>query len=202
MDPSYFDKELTHYEIKPVREMFTSIGGKLIGRMIIVDHIPEKLPLEVFYPLPRVLRSKILNCILQSENDLEGWTLTMRETKIDKLIHTFHVFPRYYKIADKSNDPVIRAIAKEMEFDKLHPPKRVSEETKRMVWNKHIGEMENAKCTCCQRMEMNRETFQCGSVIPELHGGNALWSNLRPICQNCSSSMGKQSMEEFMSTFL
>ena len=203
MDTSYFDKELTYYEIKPVRESFKAMGGKIIGRMLLVDRIPEKLPLEVFYTLPNVLRGKILNHIFQSDTTFgQRWALTMREMREDKMIRTFHVFPRYYKIVDRLNDPILRAIAKEIEFDKLHTPKRVSEETKRLVWNTHIGPIEQAKCTCCQMMDMHRETFQCGSVIPELHGGEAKVTNLRPICQNCSSSMGKKSIEEFMSTFL
>jgi hypothetical protein len=200
MDTSYFDKALTDYEIKPVRETFRTMGGKIIGRMLVLDHIPEKLPIEVFYHLPNVLRGNILKYIFQSDIEFcRGWSLTRKEQKENPMIRTFHKFPRYYSITEK--DPILRAIAKEIEFDPIQEPKRVSEETKRLVWSKYNGAMETAKCKCCQRMEITPNTFQCGSILPESQGESKV-SNLRPICQNCSSGMGIKSMEEFMSTFL
>jgi hypothetical protein len=201
MDTSYFDKALTDYEIKPVRETFHTMGGKIIGRMLVLDHIPEKLPIEVFYPLPNVLRARILNYIFQSDiNICRGWSLTRKEQKENQMIQTFHKFPRYYSITEK--DPILRAIAKEIEFDPIQKTKRISEATKRLVWSTYIGTLERAICKCCQRMEITPDRFECGVIQPEFHAGESKVSNLRPICPNCSSGMGLKSMEEFMSTFL
>ena len=208
IDAAYFDKELTHFEIKTVRETFESIGGKIIGRMLIFDHIQKIIPIEIFYHLPRVLRGKIIKYIFRSDIDLcAGWTLDMMQHKANPKIQTFYTFPRYYKIVtlDKSNDEVIQSIAKEIEFEEPEKRKKKSipATTKRLVWNTYIGEeIGKAKCTCCQLTDITQMSFHCGHIVPEFHGGESRVSNLRPMCQNCNSSMGTKSMEEFMSTFL
>ena len=201
MDTAYFDKALTDCEIKPVRDTFLAMGGKIIGRMLVLDDIPEKLPIETFYHLPNVLRGKILNYIFQSDIRFgRGWSLTRMEQKENKMVRTFYKFPRYYSITEQ--DPILREIAREIEFDPIQKHKQISEETKRIVWNKYVGALDRATCKCCQRMEMTLDTFQCGAILREFHKGEPKVSNLRPICRNCSSYMGTKSIEEFISTFL
>jgi 5-methylcytosine-specific restriction endonuclease McrA len=70
---------------------------------------------------------------------------------------------------------------------------------KRMVWNANIGEeLGKAKCLCCKTTDITQLSFNCGHIIAEASGGDTIVSNLRPICQNCNSSMGTRNMDDFM----
>ena len=80
--------------------------------------------------------------------------------------------------------------------------KRVSATLKRLVWNTHIGEeIGKAKCLCCKSTDITQMSFHCGHVIAEANGGELIVSNLRPICQNCNSSMGTKNKNDFMESF-
>lgn len=69
---------------------------------------------------------------------------------------------------------------------------------KRLVWNTYIGEeIGKAKCICCNLTDITQLSFHCGHVIAEANGGEINVYNLRPICQNCNSSMRTQNLEEF-----
>jgi len=70
---------------------------------------------------------------------------------------------------------------------------------KRLVWNTNIGEMiGKSKCLCCNSTDITQMSFNCGHIVAEANGGDTIVSNLKPICQNCNSSMGTKNMEEFM----
>lgn len=72
---------------------------------------------------------------------------------------------------------------------------------KRLVWNSNIGEqIGKTKCMCCNVTDITQMSFNCGHIIAETNGGKTIVSNLKPICQNCNSSMGTKDMEEFMKT--
>ena len=55
-----------------------------------------------------------------------------------------------------------------------------------------------AKCMCCNSTDITQMSFNCGHIIAEANGGNTIVSNLKPICQNCNSSMGTKNMNEFI----
>jgi len=81
--------------------------------------------------------------------------------------------------------------------------KPISSTLKRLVWNHHIGEMVGkTKCLCCRLTEITQLSFHCGHVLAEVNGGGTTLSNLRPICQNCNSSMGTKNMNAFMNTLV
>jgi hypothetical protein len=80
--------------------------------------------------------------------------------------------------------------------------KKISATLKRLVWNKWIGEeFGKSKCLCCKITDITQLSFHCGHIIPECNGGELTLSNLKPICQNCNSSMGTMNMDDFMKTF-
>jgi 5-methylcytosine-specific restriction endonuclease McrA len=80
--------------------------------------------------------------------------------------------------------------------------KKVSATLKRLVWNTSIGEeIGKTKCLCCKSTDITQMSFHCGHVIAEVNGGELIVSNLKPICQNCNSSMGTKNMNEFMESF-
>ena len=79
--------------------------------------------------------------------------------------------------------------------------KPISATVKRLVWNINIGEdIGKAKCMCCKTTEITQMSFNCGHVLAEANDGETIVSNLKPICQNCNSSMGTKNMNEFMKT--
>lgn len=74
---------------------------------------------------------------------------------------------------------------------------------KRLCWNINIGEeIGKARCYCCKSTYITQHSFHCGHVISEAKGGKTVVSNLKPICQNCNSSMGTKNMNDFMKLFL
>ena len=86
----------------------------------------------------------------------------------------------------------------------LNPPKkkRIPATLKRLVWNKYIGEnIGKSKCLCCRLTDITQLSFHCGHIISEFNSGTTDLENLRPICQNCNSSMGTTNMDDFIHTF-
>ena len=87
--------------------------------------------------------------------------------------------------------------------DKKYKKKPIPSALKRLVWNKWIGEeLGKSKCLCCNVTDINQMSFNCGHIIAECNGGELILSNLKPICQNCNSSMGTMNMNDFMSKFI
>lgn len=74
---------------------------------------------------------------------------------------------------------------------------------KRLVWNNWIGEeIGKSKCLCCKITDITQLSFNCGHIIAEKNGGETIVSNLKPICQNCNSSMGTKNMNDFIKSLL
>lgn len=76
--------------------------------------------------------------------------------------------------------------------------KRIPAALRRLVWHTYIGEsVGRAPCWCCEVTPITQLSFHCGHVISEKLGGALSVENLRPICQNCNSSMRTRKMTEF-----
>ncbi len=70
---------------------------------------------------------------------------------------------------------------------------------KKKVWYTYIGEDQGTgMCFCCRATKIQQLSFHCGHVVSEKNGGGMNLQNMRPICQNCNSSMGTKNMNEFM----
>ena len=90
---------------------------------------------------------------------------------------------------------------KQKEIKSKIKKKTISSTIKKLVWNTNIGEeIGKAKCLCCNSTDITQISFNCGHIIAESNGGETIVSNLKPICQNCNSSMGTKNMNEFMET--
>jgi len=80
--------------------------------------------------------------------------------------------------------------------------KTIPSTVKRLVWDKFIGEtIGKGKCYCCKKTDITQMSFHCGHVVSEKNGGNIEVDNLRPICQNCNSSMHTTNMNDFIQTY-
>lgn len=64
------------------------------------------------------------------------------------------------------------------------------------VWRTYIGTSLDGKCYCCNSY-MSIENWQAGHVVAFAEGGPETVENLRPICGQCNTSMGKMNMHEF-----
>lgn len=115
--------------------------------------------------------------------------------------------PKYAKLFIRTAQlmavPIPKEKPKEKEKEKekhiKKKKKHIPSTMKRLVWNTHIGEeIGKAKCLCCKITDITQLSFNCGHIIAESNGGELIVSNLKPICQNCNSSMGTKNMNEFM----
>jgi hypothetical protein len=112
--------------------------------------------------------------------------------------------PKYAKLFIRTSQLMANSIRKEKEKEKESIKKKVKKKPipatiKRLVWNTHIGEeIGKSKCICCKITDITQLSFHCGHIIAESNGGQLIVSNLKPICQNCNSSMGTKNMNEFM----
>jgi hypothetical protein len=80
--------------------------------------------------------------------------------------------------------------------------KTIPSTVKRLVWNNYIGEnIGKSKCYCCKLTDITQLSFHCGHIISEKNGGKVDINNLRPICQNCNSSMGTTNMNDFINKY-
>lgn len=85
---------------------------------------------------------------------------------------------------------------------KKEPKQKIPAALKKLVWNKHVGgHVGEAKCVCCKVTPISQMSFNCGHVVAEKNGGKLELPNLRPICQNCNSSMGTRNMDEFIDMY-
>jgi len=95
----------------------------------------------------------------------------------------------------------ILPVKKEKETKSKTKKKSISATIKKLVWNTNIGEdIGKSKCLCCKSTDITQLSFNCGHIIAESNGGKTIVSNLKPICQNCNSSMGTKNMNDFMET--
>ena len=95
-----------------------------------------------------------------------------------------------------------KIIHESIPIKRKYTKKSISATMRRKVWDEYIGKkIGEAKCLCCKMTDITQLTFHCGHIIPECNGGELILSNLKPICQNCNSSMGTKNMDDFMKTF-
>ena len=86
---------------------------------------------------------------------------------------------------------------------KKYKKRAIPSAVKKVVWNTTIGEeIGKSKCYCCKSTDITQMSFHCGHIKPEAKGGKMIVSNLKPICQNCNSSMGTKDMDEFMKSLM
>ena len=114
----------------------------------------------------------------------------------------FGCFGKTNSIKTKAETKDTESIAITSIIKPVKPKKKISATLKRLVWNTNIGEeIGKTKCLCCKSTDISQMSFHCGHVVAEANGGELIVSNLKPICQNCNSSMGTKNMNDFMDTF-
>ena len=90
-------------------------------------------------------------------------------------------------------------IAKTVPTNQRKTKQKIPSTVRNMVWNKYIGSsLKEGLCLCCSSETISTATFHCGHIISESNGGQTIVENLRPICGQCNTSIGKNNMDEFM----
>ena len=144
-------------------------------------------------------------CTIIAEKDVyeKGIKKTQKiHSNISTILNTTH---DSMKIAmDEKNNVVLNKTENNVTKDKHEPYKKakIPSPVKRQVWNKYIGiKKGEAKCYCCKLSDINQMSFHAGHVISEKNGGEVNVNNLKPICQNCNSSMGTMNMNDFIEKY-
>ena len=143
------------------------------------------------------LKKSIENSLIQFRANLIAQPLNENIKKhikdYEDCLKKYH--PDSELIKEPSNKKKKTTIVKNPTIKKKPIPSTV----KKLVWNTNIGEeIGKTKCLCCKSTDITQMSFNCGHIIAEVNGGKTIVSNLKPICQNCNSSMGTKNMNEFM----
>jgi hypothetical protein len=74
---------------------------------------------------------------------------------------------------------------------------KITKMLQREVWGKYGVTTLTQPCFSCKQ-EINRDSFECGHVVPVVHGGKTNLKNLEPICRECNSDMGCMNMNDYI----
>lgn len=145
-----------------------------------------------------------IQCVLESSNAIQLSVSNHRKhlTNFGKNCLKSHCQNSEQLTSQKSEQIVEPVNKNELSGEKKNVKKKkktISSTIKKLVWNTNIGEeIGKSKCYCCKSTDITQISFNCGHVIAEANQGETIVSNLKPICQNCNSSMGTKNMNEFM----
>ena len=172
---------------------------------VIIEKVIEKDEEVVKKPLKKTIEPKKIIIEEAKKKELTPYNAFFKEQSLlikdnseikNKMEYIAKLWKEYKE--DKKEEIEIKE-----EIKKSVKKQAISATIKKLVWNMHIGEeIGKAKCVCCKSSYISQMSFHCGHIIAESKGGEMIVSNLRPICQNCNSSMGNKNMEEFMKTLI
>lgn len=104
-DINFFDKNLSKYEIKSIKQVFEDIGGICEKDNFNCTNIKDGILIQKFYNLPNEFRMEILKYILKNESNYCSWSIYMMEEMKNVPFHmrSNHQFPKIYNL-EKAND--------------------------------------------------------------------------------------------------
>jgi hypothetical protein len=95
-------------------------------------------------------------------------------------------------LEDPKNPPI--------HYSKKSSKDRISPYKKSVVWKRQFGESVEGKCPisfCTRKLRRVKNGWQCGHIVSEHNGGPTEPSNLKPICGECNSSMGRMNWNDW-----
>ena len=75
--------------------------------------------------------------------------------------------------------------------------KPIPKNIRHLVWSKYHNNNKEGKCYACDGY-INSLNWHCSHVISDKKGGLAIINNLRPCCQHCNLSCGKQNLYAYI----
>jgi 5-methylcytosine-specific restriction endonuclease McrA len=187
-------------EIKNINEIFDNFELLFCNQEKIISDVRRSYdcPYVNVHKININIMEKVFEIIQKLETlpDLEPIT----KSKEPKEPKTKDKEPKTKDKEPKTKDKELKTKDKELKDKELKTKKQtIPKPLKKLVWNKYIGEdIGKAKCLCCKLTDITQLSFHCGHIIAESNGGELNLNNLKPICNSCNSSMGKQNMDEFI----
>jgi len=92
----------------------------------------------------------------------------------------------------KANDEIAECFEDLMDHRTNTPMKKkdIPEWLRIDVWETQFDNRLEAKCPCCSRRDISKESFSAGHIVPESCGGDMSLNNLMAICKECNTRMG------------
>lgn len=119
--------------------------------------------------------------------------------------HKYNTWEPMRRLIEDEQQKFIREFEKQLEnkkkeikpstIRKKYIPKRV----RHAVWKRYAGKVWETKCNvswCENKLEV-LGSWHVGHNVSEAKGGDFSIDNFRPICQQCNSSMGTTSIDDF-----
>ena len=75
--------------------------------------------------------------------------------------------------------------------------KSIPSKTRTLVWQRYYGHRTEGTCYACGRY-IDQMNWHCSHVISDKRGGTVTLDNLRPCCQHCNLSCGKQNLYAYI----
>ena len=96
----------------------------------------------------------------------------------------------------------VKKVVRDSVLKRKNKRQAIPSAAKKMVWDNYYGaEKGTGLCHCCRRTVISKSSFHAGHVKPVANGGENKINNLRPICQNCNSSMSNTNMNTFIKKY-
>jgi hypothetical protein len=104
-----------------------------------------------------------------------------------------------YRREENSKDNKGKVKEKPRNRDDKYVKRPIKESMRKAVW-KHYNTYDVGKAPCFVCNEtIDLMNYQCGHIISEKEGGEAVVKNLLPICGSCNRSMGTQNLFKYTS---
>lgn len=151
-----------------------------------------KKVLEKFMDENKNLKETLLNINnLTKSKDTEILNLKLQLMRYSTLLTTYET--ELKEVKEWKNN-IIKELEKKPSSKKII--KKLSLILETQVWNRYIGlEKGLLKCPYCITHNISQLDFECGHIISRENNGSDDLSNLRPICNKCNKSLGKETLD-------
>lgn len=129
--------------------------------------------------------------IFGKSKDTEILNLKLQLMRYSTLLTTYET--ELKEVKEWKNN-IIKELEKKPSSKKII--KKLSLILRTQVWNRYIGlEKGLLKCPYCITHNISQLDFECGHIISRENNGSDDLSNLRPICNKCNKSLGKETLD-------
>lgn len=78
-----------------------------------------------------------------------------------------------------------------------HTRQGISTRLRQAVWETHCGATFTALCYCCNVRNITVYEFHAAHIVADIHQGDAILENLRPVCSTCNLSCANKDLRQF-----
>lgn len=119
--------------------------------------------------------------------------------------HKYNTWEPMRRLIEDEQEKFIQEYEKQLENKKkeIKPSsvkkKAIPKRVRHAVWERYAGKVWETKCNVswCNNQLTVLDSWHVGHNISEVNGGDFSIDNFRPICQQCNTSMGTTSIDDF-----